>query len=157
MATSPRTLGTLLRTLLDQLDGAVEEAYTRSGLDYRPRFTPIVRALIQFGPASISDLAGHIGLTHSAVSQTVVQMKKQGLVRLRSGKDARERIAILTAKAKALVPVLKRHWAATEAAALELDQDLARPLTDVVLEALAALDRKPFLKRIEQASQVLNA
>ena len=37
------SLGTLLRTLIDALDGDVERAYAQAGLDFRPRFTPVVR------------------------------------------------------------------------------------------------------------------
>ena len=43
------TLGTLLRSLIDQLDPAVERAYEGLGLGYRPRFTPVVRILRESG------------------------------------------------------------------------------------------------------------
>ena len=39
-------LGTQLRHLLELLDGAVEEAYALAGMRYRPRYTPVMRALI---------------------------------------------------------------------------------------------------------------
>ena len=46
-------LGTLLRRLLDLLDGDVQRAYDELGLDYRPRYTPVVVALLDLGPSSI--------------------------------------------------------------------------------------------------------
>lgn len=144
-------LGTLLRHLIEALDGAVEEAYGRAGLDYRPRYTPIVRVLIEIGPASIRAISQRAGTTHSAVSQTVSQMRKAGLVRLRPGGDARERVVALTPRAEAMVPRLERHWAATSAAARGLDDELSAPLSVLVREAIAALERRPFAERIGEA------
>jgi hypothetical protein len=78
MSTPTSSLGTLLRHLVETLDGAVEEAYARAGLDYRPRYTPVVRTLVEPGPSSIRTIATRAGTTHSAASQTVSQMTRQG-------------------------------------------------------------------------------
>ncbi|HEY0784192.1 MAG TPA: MarR family transcriptional regulator [Thermoanaerobaculia bacterium] len=145
------TLGTLLRTLVETLDGAVEEAYSRSGLDYRPRFTPVVRALTDLGPASIRTISQHAGITHSAVSQTVAEMAKRGLVGLRPGGDARERIVALTPEAQALLPALERRWAATNLAAHNFESELSAPLSKLLQEAIEALGRQPFGERIAVA------
>ena len=155
-APRPATLGTLLRHVIDLLDGAVVEAYARSGLDYSPRYTPVVRALLDLGPAPIRAISGRAGITHSAVSQTVAQMAKRRLVSLKAGGDKRERIVSLTARAQAMVPDLERHWAATNAAARSLEAELASPLSDVLREAIAALERRPFAARIEAAAGTLN-
>lgn len=146
------TLGSLLRNLIDHLDGAVEQAYRRSGLDYRPRFTPVVRTLLVSGPSSIRDLARHIHISHSAVSQTVAQMQKHGLVSLCPGRDGRERIVDLTPQARELLPTLHRHWTATSVAARDLEAELSVPLTRILREALAALDREPFSGRLDKAA-----
>lgn len=147
---SPR-LGTLLRHLIELLDGAVEQTYARAGLDYRPRYTPVMRALIDLASPSIRAISQRAGITHSAVSQTVSQMAKRGLVTLEPGSDARERLVALTPAARAMIPVLERHWAATEAAAQSLDDELSAPLSTVLREAIAALERRSFADRIAQA------
>lgn len=152
MAEPHLTLGTLLRHLLETLDGAVEQAYERAGLDYRPRYTPVVRVLIDAGSASIRTISQRAGITHSAVSQTVSQMVDRGLVKLTAGADARERIVALTPAAHALIPTLEQHWAATNAAAEALDAELSAPLSGVLAEALAALARQPFSDRIAAAA-----
>jgi DNA-binding MarR family transcriptional regulator len=144
-------LGTLLRHLIDLLDGAVEQAYAESGLDYRPRFTPVMRALIEGGPLTIRAIAQRAWITHSAASQTVVQMEQRGLVVRTTGVDARERIVTLTARAIAIVPSLQQHWAATTAAVRELEDELSAPLGRVLGETIAALDRVPFGQRIAAA------
>jgi len=146
------TLGTQLRHLLELLDGAVEQAYEDAGLDYRPRYTPVMRAVIELGAPSIRTIAQRAGITHSAVSQTVAQMAECGLVKLAPGSDARERIVMLSAAGKALVPELERRWAATNEAARALDAELSQPLSAVVQEAIAALERRPFAERIRHAA-----
>jgi DNA-binding MarR family transcriptional regulator len=153
MSGSPpyRGLGTLLRHLLELLDGDVEQAYRDLGLEYRPRFTPVVRALAESEPRSIRELANHSGLTHSAVSQTVAEMKRAGLVSLvRDRADARARLARLTPRCRAMLPKLQRQWTATNSAADGLDAELPASLRATVTEAIAALERNPFRKRIEK-------
>jgi DNA-binding MarR family transcriptional regulator len=151
-APSTATLGTLLRHLLEKLDGAVEESYAKAGLDYKPRYTPVVRALIALGPASIRAISRSAGITHSAVSQTVAQMVERGLVEYQSGGDARERIVALTPTAKAMIPALERRWQATNSAAKVLDAELSASLSELLREAIDALDRTPFAHRIDKAA-----
>ena len=151
MTTRP-TLGTLLRRLTEQLDGAVEGSYAAAGLDYRPRYTPIIRSLIEHGPATIRALSDRTGVSHSAASQTVSQMLERDLVALTSGTDARERIVALTDTARAMIPRLERLWAATETAARSLDDELGLSLPDILARTLALLDRKPFADRLADSA-----
>ncbi|GAA2699435.1 MarR family transcriptional regulator [Nonomuraea recticatena] len=153
---SSELLGTRLRLLLDLLDDGVTALYPSLGLEgFRPRFTPILRQLAAEGPASIRDLARAIGVTHSAASQTVAQMAKEELVTLSPGADARQRIVRLTSRAEALLPALDREWAATSAAAAELDAELPYPLSRLVDEALEALRRRPMRDRISESARLL--
>lgn len=145
-----------MRHLIDLLDADVEAAYVRAGLDWRPRYTPVLRALQQEGAMSIRALSRVIGITHSAVSQTVSQMQRDGLVELKPGADARERIVVLSSKAQAMIPALQRQWAATNAAADQLDAELSAPLSKIATEAIEALKLIPFGERIERAAETLN-
>lgn len=148
------TLGTLLRRLTEELDEAVARSYDLAGLDYRPKYTPIIRALDRHGPMTIRALSERSIVSHSAASQTVSQMSERGLVSLASGADARERIVALTPAAKAMIPALRTCWAATEAAARSLDADLGQSVKAMILQLLRALERHPFFDRItEQLSQ----
>lgn len=141
-------LGTLLRHLVDLLDGDVEAVYREQGLDCRSRFTPVIRHLEREGPSSIRQIALASGLTHSAISQTVAEMLKKGLVTSAPGKDARERIIAFTAAGEALLPRLHAIWAAIWAAADDLSSDVGIPLGDVLERAIAAAGRRPFRDRI---------
>lgn len=157
MSSPSPTLGTLLRHLIDLLDGEVEAAYQAAGLDWRPRYTPVLRALMRKGPQTIKAIAGEVGISHSAVSQTVTQMVKDDLVALQPGRDARERIVTLTQKASQMIPRLERQWAAVNQAADTLDQELSAPLSGVVKEAIAALSEEPFGQRIQAAAKAQSA
>ncbi|MER5420100.1 MarR family winged helix-turn-helix transcriptional regulator [Streptosporangium roseum] len=158
MDVSPREtgLGTQLRHLLELLDGDVAKACADLGLrDYRPRFSPIVRALVELGPCPIRDLARAASVTHSAASQTVAQMSRHGLVTLEPGDDARQHIVRLTPKAEALLPAIQAEWAATSAAAAALDAELPFPLSELLAALSEALRQRPFRQRIADAALTL--
>ncbi|WP_349656931.1 helix-turn-helix domain-containing protein [Xanthomonas sp. 10-10] len=157
MSSPPPTLGTLVRHLIELLDGDLEAVYAASGLAWRPRYTPVLRVLMRLGPTSIKGLAQEIGITHSAASQTVAQMAKQRLVALKPGADARERIVVLTARTKQMIPALQHQWAATNAAAAQLDMELSVPLSAVLAEAIAALNQRSFATRISAAATALSS
>jgi DNA-binding MarR family transcriptional regulator len=146
-------LGTLLRHVLDEMDGDLATVLSDLGMPgYRPRFSPVVRALVTLGPVPISDIARAIGVTHSAASQTVTQMADRGFVALRPGVDARQRVVHLTAKARGLLPKVETEWAATASAAAELDAELPFPLAELVPAIAEALERRSFRQRMLESS-----
>ena len=145
-------LGTLLRRVLDEMDDDIGTVLADLGTPgYRPRFSPIVRALVALGPVPITDLARAIAVTHSAASQTVTQMASRGFVVLRPGEDARQRVVHLTDKARALLPKVEAEWAATASAAAEMDAELPFPLAELVPAIAAALARRSFRQRIVES------
>jgi len=142
-------LGTLLRHVLDEMDGDIATVLSDLGMPgYRPRFSAVIRALVTLGPVPISDLARAIGVTHSAASQTVAQMASRGFVTLRPGEDARQRVVRLTAKARELLPKIDAEWAATASAAAEMDAELPFPLAELVPAIAEALERRSFRQRM---------
>ncbi len=151
------TLGTLLRRLIEALDGAVEQSYVDAGLDYRPRYTPVVRALLDQGPMTIRALSRCTGVTHSAMGQTVNEMAAHGLASLTVGEDARERIVALTPYAENICPQLQRLWATTEAAARTLDDELGLSLPGVIEQTLKLLNETPFSDRLRRAASSSSA
>ena len=142
-------IGTQLRHVLELLDGDVAKVYLDLGLpEYRPRFSPIVRALVAAGPLPIRDLAIAVGVTHSAASQTVAQLTKAGFATLQPGADARQRIVHLTDKTRDLLPTIEAEWQATTAAMSQLDAELTAPLGQILTELVAAVERRSFRNRI---------
>ncbi|MEU0370741.1 MarR family transcriptional regulator [Streptomyces sp. NPDC006283] len=149
----PEMLGTRLRLLLSALEADVTAVYDGLGLEgMRPRYVPVLRILAAEGASSIQDLAAATGVTHSAASQTVAQLVKEGFATVGPGRDGRRRIASLTAKAEALLPALDAEWQATAAAATAFEAELTYPLSELVGEALAVLQRRSMLERIYDAA-----
>jgi DNA-binding MarR family transcriptional regulator len=142
-------LGTQLRHLIDLLDGAVGAAYEEAGLDYRPRYTPVMRALMQGEARTIGQIAESAGITQPAATQTIALMLKAGLIVSQPGAlDGRQKMISLSTQGQALLPQLQQCWQATAAAARSLDQELPYPLSDALANAIAALQRQPFGERI---------
>lgn len=147
-----RGLGTQLRHLIELLDGAVEQAYVDAGLDYRPRYTPVMRVLAEQDSATIGALAALGGLTQPAATQTVALMVKKGLLTIASGEDGRQRMVSLSAGGQALLPRLQVCWQATKSAANSLDAELAFPLSTCLEQAIAVLELRSFGARIRDAN-----
>lgn len=149
LSSGAASFGAALRRLIDQLDGALEAAYRADGLDFRPRYTPILRAIIAHGPLTLRGLAGQLGVSHSAISQTVAQMVGRQLVTVTKGRDARERIVDLSDATLALLPRLEHHWATARAATEALDISVGGMLIDAVERANAVLAQRPFEQWLE--------
>jgi DNA-binding MarR family transcriptional regulator len=146
-------LGTLLRHLIELLDGDLDRAYAALTLDYRPRYTPVVQILAVRGPCSIQEIARSARISHSATSQTVAQMATKGLVEVETGQDLRRRVVRLSPKSEQMLPVLRRQWRLAAAAAAALDAELPTPLTEVAKAAIEALERVPFGERMRIAGR----
>jgi DNA-binding MarR family transcriptional regulator len=138
-----------VRLLLAAMDRDIAVLYEERDLaDIRPRFAmPLIR-LARRGPMTIRQLADSLDVTHSAMSQTVSALRRQGLVRSLPGSDARTREIDLTKRARDIVPFLEAEWRATESAVAELEDEIPYPLTRVVDDVKAALARRSFHDRI---------
>lgn len=146
-------LGTQLRHVLDLMDTDITGVLADLGLpDYRPRFSPIVRALVALGPLPIRELARAVSVTHSAASQTVAEMNRRGFVTLVPGSDARQRVVHLTDRATQALPAIQAEWDATKAAAEQLDAELPFPLSELVPAIASALARKSFRQRMTESA-----
>jgi DNA-binding MarR family transcriptional regulator len=151
------TLGTQLRHLIELLDGAVGAAYDEAGLDYRPRYTPVMRALMSSEPRTIGSIAEAAGITQPAATQTIALMIKEGLVSAKTGaSDGRQKMIRLAPKGRNMVAALEECWKATTIAAASLESDLPFSLSEVLDSAIGALEAKPFGERIREAHAQLN-
>ncbi len=140
-----------LRLLLSAMDDDIARLYEERGVaGVRPRFVmPLIR-LGRRGPMTIRELADALAVTHSAMSQTVSALRREGLVRSVPGDDARTREVALTERARAVLPFLEAEWRATEQTIAELETEIPYPLSQVVQDLEAALARRSFHDRIAQ-------
>lgn len=140
-----------MRQLLAALDGDVQQIYDAAGVDFRPRFFPIVRSLLESAPRRVGDLAAEVGVSQPAATQTLAEMARLGLVSLSRAEDRRARRVDLTEEGRRVAARLEPLWSAIASAAEGLDRELPCPLMDSIGQALAALDRRPFHQRIRDA------
>ena len=138
-----------LFSVLGDLDRGIAAAYAELGIEgVRPRFSMALMFLDSAGPMTIRRLADECGVTHSAMSQSVAQMRTAGLVESAPGRDARSRLVTLTPSGRAVVPVLRAEWDATEAAIAELESELPYPPSQVAADLRQAVERRPFHERV---------
>lgn len=138
-----------LRQLLDAMEADIARLYAERGIDgVRPRFVaPLIR-LGRRGGMTIRQLAGSLEVTHSAMSQTVAALQRDGLVTTAAGADARTREVVLTDRAREIMPFLEAEWRATEEVVADLDAEIPYALSQVVRDLQTALARRSFHDRI---------
>jgi len=147
-------LGELLRYVNDLVEQGAEEHYRAMRLNYRARYTPVLRAL-HAGARTVTDITDRTRLTQGAISQTVALLDGDGLVSRHALDDGRKTGIRLTAAGRALVRKLERHWTATFAAIDRLEQEIGYPLRRVLEAAAGALEREGFASRVMAAKTEL--
>ena len=140
-----------LRLLQAAMDADIARIYAERRIEgLKPSFVMELLRLHARGPMTITELAGSVQRTHSAISQKVAAMRAAGLVRTTAGADARSKKVALTAKARRVVDRLAAEWRATEAAVAEIEDEIPYPLSRVVTDIEEALRRKSFHDRIAE-------
>lgn len=146
-------LGELLRYLAELVDRSAQSLYRDKGLPYRPRYTPVMRALAD-GECSIYDITNRSAITQGAVSQTVKLMLEDGLVTRTSGPDGRQSIISLTKQGRSLLRELTTHWAAVFRAVESLESEIGLPLRTALHRATTALENRSFADRIQTVTDI---
>ena len=137
-----------MRDIFDRMESAITKVYAELGVvAVRPRFSMAI-IFLEGGPLSIRELAREVNVTHSAMSQTVTAMRKDGLIRSAPGTDARNRMIELTPAGWALIEPLRTEWIATEAVLAELDAEVPYALGQLIADLREALDRRSFTERL---------
>ena len=131
------------------MDDDIARLYDESGIaGLKPSYVMELLRLHARGQMTITELAESVQRTHSGTSQKVAAMRAAGLVRTSPGADARSKTVALTAKANRVAARLAAEWQATEASIAELEAEIPYPLSRVVTDIRAALQRKSFHDRI---------
>ena len=137
--------------LTDAVDADIAALYAERHVQgLRPRFAKVLIRLSRLGPLTVRQLAGEVGVTHSAMSQTLAELRRGGFVDSAPGADARTRVITLTDAGAEAVPLLEREWNATEDLLAELDAAVPYPLLQVVADLRALLEERSFLDRLRE-------
>lgn len=148
-------LGELFRHLVELTDGSSDSWYKQENLNFRPRYTPIMRVLAN-GPASVTQIKEKLNITQGAISQTIKLMLTDQLIEKQKGQDARQSIISLTAKGQNLIAQLKPHWKSMFNAVEGLEKEISLPLRDCLNRTITALEKQPFSARVMDARNELS-
>ncbi len=143
-------LGELLRYVGELVDQGAEAQYHTLDLNYRARYTPVLRA-ISAGAETVTDITARTRLTQGAVSQTVGLMVADGIVARHALDDGRKSGIHLTIQGKELLKTLEPRWQRTFAAIEALEKEIGHPLLRVLEDAARALERQDFAARLRAA------
>jgi len=145
----PLALASRLKRLSERLlkDGAA--IYKSQGIDFQPRWFPVLYLLNQKSPMIVTAVANSLGMTHPSVNQIASAMTKAGLLKsFRDKNDERRRLLALTSKGKKMAADLKPVWQDFNDAAAELLENAGREPLDIIDRIEQELDRQSMFDRI---------
>ncbi len=127
-------IGARLRRLSERIDGDATRVYAALGIEFEQRWFGVLNQLALNGPATVTELASVLRITHVSVSQTRRSLEKARLIESNAdATDARRRLLSLTTAGRNLIGQLQPLWQSCEEAALELTSEAG--------ELMACLDR----------------
>lgn len=145
-------LGELLRYVTDLVDSGAEKIYRDMAFTYRPRYTPILRAMVA-GAETVTDITARTWLTQGAISQSVSMMEKEDILQKHAQEDGRKSRLQLTSKGQQLVAELQPHWQTIFVAINQLENETGYRLLTVLQETAKALEKQGFDERLRLAKQ----
>jgi DNA-binding MarR family transcriptional regulator len=144
----PLAVAARLQRLADTIrkDGAL--IYKENGIDFHPKWFPIVYVLSRKGPLSVVDLANEVGIAHPSVIQLIKELEAKKLVKSSSHKvDGRKRVLSLTPKAEELVKEMEPVWDKIKAAVTEMVKT-ENNLMKAMAETEEQLKKESFYNRV---------
>ncbi|OXA74102.1 MarR family transcriptional regulator [Flavobacterium aquidurense] len=143
-------LSTRLQRLSEQLrkDGAL--FYKSYGIDFEPKWFPVIYTLHHKEVLSVVEIANEIGYTHPSTISLLKELEKQKLIRSKKDKvDERKRLILLTPKGQELIVKMKPVWDLMASVLREIT-DNQNNLLQAINEAENKIMHQSFLQRALQ-------
>jgi DNA-binding MarR family transcriptional regulator len=143
-------ISTRLQRLSDQIrkDGLL--IYQANGIDFEPKWFPVIYSLHMKTVLSVVEIAAEIGYSHPSTISLLKELEKEKLIR--SGKDRtdeRKRLIRLTDKGKTLVKKMQPVWEIMVAAMTELT-NTTNNLMQAIDEVEEQMQRQRFFERAQR-------
>lgn len=128
-------IATRLQRLSEQMrrDGVL--IYKAHGIDFEPKWFPVIYTLYFKPLLSVVELANEIGYSHPSTISLLKELEKLKIIKSSKDKaDERKRLVQLTEKGKALIAQMKPVWQIMIDAATQLintENNLMKALTEV--------------------------
>ncbi|WP_163411364.1 MarR family winged helix-turn-helix transcriptional regulator [Flavobacterium ajazii] len=143
-------ISTRLQRLSEQLrkDGAL--VYKSYGIDFEPKWFPVIYTLFYKETLSVVEIANEIGYTHPSTISLLKELEKQKLIRSKKDKiDERKRLIQLTPKGRELIEQMKPVWEVMKNALTEITEN-QNNLLKAIEEAENKILHQSFLQRALQ-------
>jgi DNA-binding MarR family transcriptional regulator len=140
MIVSPDALPTLVCACasLRRASRAVTQMYDEAlrGSGVHPTQFTMLWTLLKKGDTRQGDLGVFLATDSTTLSRTLKPLQKDGLIAVKPGKDARERVLSITPKGRALVDKVRPVWEAVQS---KLQSSIGAAHWDRLLNELAAV------------------
>jgi DNA-binding MarR family transcriptional regulator len=143
-------MSTRLQRLSDQIrkDGLL--IYRSFGVDFEPKWFPVIYTLHLKPVLSVVELANEIGYSHPSTISLLKELEKKKLIHSsKDKKDERKRIIQLTDKGAELVEQIKPVWKIITAAITELSQT-KNNLMKAINEFEKQMQKESFYQRAQR-------
>jgi MarR family transcriptional repressor of mepA len=143
-------ISTRLQRLSEQLrkDGAL--VYKSYGIDFEPKWFPVIYTLYYKETLSVVEIANEIGYTHPSTISLLKELEKQKLIRSKKDKiDERKRLIQLTSKGQELIGQMQPVWEVMKNALTQIT-DNQNNLLRAIEEAENKISHQSFLQRALQ-------
>ncbi|MES2457612.1 MAG: MarR family winged helix-turn-helix transcriptional regulator [Bacteroidota bacterium] len=146
-------ISTRLQRLSEQIrkDGFL--VYQANGINFEPKWFPVIYTLHLKPVLSVVELAAEIGYTHPSTITLLKELEKEKLIRSKKDKhDERKRLLQLSEKGRKLVEQMQPVWGIIIAAITELT-DTQNNLMKAIIEVEQQLKQKSFFERAKAIMQ----
>ncbi|KFF19759.1 MULTISPECIES: MarR family winged helix-turn-helix transcriptional regulator [Chryseobacterium] len=143
-------ISTRLQRLSEQLrkDGAL--IYKSFGIDFEPKWFPVIFTLHHKTMLSVVEIANEIGYTHPSTISLLKELEKQKLIQSKKDKqDERRRLIVLSPKGIELIEKMKPVWDLVSKVLGEI-ADNENHLLKAIDEAEAKIAEQSFYQRALQ-------
>ena len=140
-------ISTRLQRLSEQLRKDGFQIYKANGIDFEPKWFPVIYTL-HFKPVlSVVELASEIGYTHPSTISLLKDLEKEKLIRSKKDKqDERKRLIVLTDKGKKLLQQMQPVWQTMIKSLTEIT-NTSNNLMLAIAEVEKQLKEKSFFER----------
>jgi len=146
-------IATRLQRLAEQMrkDGLL--IYKAYGIEFEPKWFPVIYTLHVKQVLSVVELSAEIGYSHPSTISLLKELEKQKLIRSKKDKaDERKRLVQLTEKGQALISQMEPVWQVMVAATTQLTET-----KNNLMKALEEVEQQMELQSFYQRARVIMA
>lgn len=143
-------LSTRLQRLSEQLRKEGALVYKEFGIDFEPKWFPVIFTLHHKNILSVVEIANEIGYTHPSTISLLKELERQQMIISKKDKtDERKRLIKLAPKGIELIEKMKPAWEIISKV-LEEIADNENHLLKAINEAEEKIAKQSFLQRVLQ-------